>query len=332
MRCEWSARQPPGCRLAFAPGGGTVLAAGSARQADSIMSIRPRLQRWARQTYRALRHPRHRRGNGVRAWLSRKVFIKELWRPDQPGVAGGMAAGLFVSVFPVIGQSVLAILLCIFARVNIPVAVLATWVGNPVTWVAMLPYQYRFGSAVLEWTLGWELPALVAEGQRLPRVATFAQFQAWLLGALVTGALLALVGYLLAYVLWPVLSKPVAAGVRKVRNVTQKIPLGQLRGRWQQKRVKPEVTVATDRRPKAPEPSPEALARARVPVVTPAPRLLANAQMAQRLREEAVPRDGDLERERLARDEPPERAGGSEGDLDAGEEEESEDSGPRRGA
>lgn len=246
------------------------------------MSIRPRLQRWARQTYRALRHPRHRRGGGLRAWLSRKVFIKELWRPDQQGVAGGMAAGLFVSVFPVIGQSVLAILLCIFARVNIPVAVLATWVGNPVTWVAMLPHQYRFGSAVLEWTLGWELPELVAEGQRLPRVATFAQFQAWLLGALVTGALLALAGYLLAYLLWPLLSKPVAAGVRKVRTVTQKIPLAKLRRSLRRKQRLEETVVADGgKRPVAPEPSPDAVARARIPAVTPPPRLLANAHISR---------------------------------------------------
>lgn len=223
------------------------------------MTIRPKIRRWARQTYRALRHPRHRKGSGLRPWLSRRVFAKELWQPDQKGLAGGVAAGVFVSVFPVIGQSVLAVLLCILARVNIPVSVLATWVGNPVTWFAMAPYQYRIGQGVLEFVLGWELPDLILEGQRFPRFVMFTQLQAWLLGTLVTGVVLALLGYAIAYLLWPVLRRPVMTGVEKVRNVTQRIPLPDLRRPFRKEGggAKGESPLRTARLPVpvAPQPS-----------------------------------------------------------------------------
>lgn len=62
-----------------------------------------------------------------------------LWKITKHSVAGGVAVGLFVGFIPLPVQMVLAAVLAIVVRVNLPVAILSTWIIYP---FAFLPANY----------------------------------------------------------------------------------------------------------------------------------------------------------------------------------------------
>ena len=65
------------------------------------------------------------------------------------GVGGGLWLGLFVGFLPIPGQTILAVLGALVFRVNMPVAAIAVWVSNPITFVPIFYLAYRLGAALL---------------------------------------------------------------------------------------------------------------------------------------------------------------------------------------
>lgn len=73
-------------------------------------------------------------------------------------VALGCAAGVFAACTPFLGfQTALACALAVLLRVSVPAAVVATFVGNPLSWPAIWSASYIAGA----WVLGLD-PALAA--------------------------------------------------------------------------------------------------------------------------------------------------------------------------
>ena len=73
------------------------------------------------------------------------MFQREFWHPCRNSVATGLAIGLFVSQLPMPGQMLLAGIGSVFFRANIPIAIAACWVTNPVTQIPIILYQEKFG-------------------------------------------------------------------------------------------------------------------------------------------------------------------------------------------
>lgn len=86
----------------------------------------------------------------------RWLFLNEkhagLWHINRRSVAKGVAIGLLVCFLPIPGQTVLAVLLALLFCANVPVAILATWVSNPFTFVPFNILIYQVGA----WVLGIE--------------------------------------------------------------------------------------------------------------------------------------------------------------------------------
>ncbi len=73
-------------------------------------------------------------------------------------VALGCAAGVFAACTPFLGlQIAMAVVIAFVLRVNVPAAVLGTFVGNPLSWPAIWSASYVAGA----WVLGTE-PAVAA--------------------------------------------------------------------------------------------------------------------------------------------------------------------------
>jgi uncharacterized protein len=68
-----------------------------------------------------------------------------LWQFNRRSVAGGVAVGMFCGLVPGPLQMICAALLAIFLRVNLPVAVVATWYTNPFTIVPLYYLAYKLG-------------------------------------------------------------------------------------------------------------------------------------------------------------------------------------------
>jgi len=72
-----------------------------------------------------------------------------LWHLNRRRVAGGVALGAFLAFVPLPIQVLLAALLAVAFRVNLPSAVALVWLTNPLTMVPVMYVCYRIGRVIL---------------------------------------------------------------------------------------------------------------------------------------------------------------------------------------
>ena len=153
--------------------------------------MRRRYKKFARKTYRFLRNRKRRRENRFFEWLGDRILNRDLWRPRRHAVAIGVAIGVAVSMLPPIPvQMLLAAVIAVLLRGNIPIAAAACWVSNPLTWAPILYFQRAFGDWVLRPRSFDELHP------------TFHTLRCTALGAVVFALVLAPLGYFITFALW----------------------------------------------------------------------------------------------------------------------------------
>ena len=81
--------------------------------------------------------------------LMSKLRHAHVWRIDRRSVAKGVAVGLLVCYLPLPFQMLLAALLACLCRGNLSIAVLMTWVSNPLTFVPINLFICQVGAWVL---------------------------------------------------------------------------------------------------------------------------------------------------------------------------------------
>lgn len=87
----------------------------------------------------------------IRRLFGATLLKKELWSFKREPVARGLGLGLFVAVTPTMGfQWIVAALLVLVVPANLPIALAACLVTNPLTTPAFLYAEYVIGSWVLE--------------------------------------------------------------------------------------------------------------------------------------------------------------------------------------
>jgi uncharacterized protein (DUF2062 family) len=83
--------------------------------------------------------------------FGRHILSGDLWHLDARSLAGGVSMGVFIAFTPTIPfHMVLACLGALFFRVNLPAALLACWVSNPLTAVPMYVMGWRIGRSVVQ--------------------------------------------------------------------------------------------------------------------------------------------------------------------------------------
>lgn len=122
-----------------------------------------------------------------------------IWGVRRRTVVPAFAMGLFVAFVPLPGHLPLAALLAIALHINLPVAVVATQITNPLTAGPLYYFAFEIGSKILgleprpfnfELSFSWFRDGLVYVWQPL------------VLGCLLLGAVVALVGYVGLDLLW----------------------------------------------------------------------------------------------------------------------------------
>ncbi len=143
------------------------------------------------------------RGSFLHRVLGNRLLDSALWLPSRENVAKGVAIGLFVGMLPLMGlQILISVALCFFWRVNIPPAVVSTFVTNPITGPGIILLQYRLGL----WMSGPMNP------EEVDRYAGALRFlighgKPLMLGSMASALAFALVGYLSALVIWDIVVK-----------------------------------------------------------------------------------------------------------------------------
>lgn len=122
-----------------------------------------------------------------------------LWGIRRKNVVPAVSLGLFVAFMPFPGHYVLAALLALALHINVPVTVLTTFLSNPLTMGPIYYFSYKVGAALLrvpeqpfefEMSMDWLTSTFVSIWQPM------------LLGCVLSGAVAALIGYVLLDALW----------------------------------------------------------------------------------------------------------------------------------
>lgn len=124
-----------------------------------------------RRAYRALRHPRLRHRDWWQA-MTHALFERTLWMPCRDTVATGLMIGIFFMLIPVPMQMMFAGVTAMRLKANVPVAMAACWLSNPLTNVPLFLGQLWLGNRTAEFF-----------GLKLPEITWFKDFLVWLSGS-----------------------------------------------------------------------------------------------------------------------------------------------------
>lgn len=131
--------------------------------------------------------------------FSHLLHDQNLWGIRRRTVVPAFSIGLFVGYMPFPGHALLAALLALAFRVNIPIAALTTFVSNPLTAGPMYFLAHRLG----RFLLGMEPRPFEFELSLEWFLAGFAEnWQPMMLGCFLLGSALSLVGYVTLDLAW----------------------------------------------------------------------------------------------------------------------------------
>jgi len=88
------------------------------------------------------------RDNRTLGVLGSALHHPNLWHLNRRSVAGGVAIGMLCGMIPAPVQMLIAAILAAVLRVNLPVAMAATWYINPFTIVPLYYIAYKIGTVL----------------------------------------------------------------------------------------------------------------------------------------------------------------------------------------
>jgi uncharacterized protein (DUF2062 family) len=124
---------------------------------------------------------------------------QELWHTNRRAVSGAVFVGLFSAFIPGPSQMLLAALIAIVTRGNLPISVALVWITNPITIPPMFYASYQLGALILdidtndfqvEITLDWLFENFMAISEPL------------LVGAIACGLISGSIGFTAAHFIW----------------------------------------------------------------------------------------------------------------------------------
>lgn len=132
----------------------------------------------------------------VAHWLTNP----KIWHFNRRAIATGIAIGLFFGSLPIVGQMLLAAVVAIAMQVNMPIAVVATWISNPLTMPFFYTANYYFGAWLLHRPaihlndIDWSLDGLLKLGGEVLVPLFF--------GSVVVGVILSALSFIVIRLLW----------------------------------------------------------------------------------------------------------------------------------
>jgi uncharacterized protein (DUF2062 family) len=181
--------------------------------------MKKRYLRLVRRAFRSLRHPHLRHRKWWQA-LTRPVSNRALWIPCRDTVASGMAIGLFFSMMLMPFQMVPAAILAIRVKANVPFALAACWLTNPVTAGPVLWGQFVIGDW-LRHSLGVPMPHFIRVVQfEVPGVGML-NAASFILGMITSGVISALLAYPLVHLFSAVMPHHLPVRKKRLREAAR---------------------------------------------------------------------------------------------------------------
>ncbi|MBA6412123.1 DUF2062 domain-containing protein [Parahaliea sp. F7430] len=131
--------------------------------------------------------------------LGEWIYESNLWHINRYSASMAFFVGLFVAFVPLPGQMVIAALLAILLRCNLPISISLIWVTNPLTMPPIFYMAYKVGALLIdvpvqsvEFDLSWEWLSS----------NLLAIWEPFLLGCLICGLFFGSMGYFIISMLW----------------------------------------------------------------------------------------------------------------------------------
>jgi uncharacterized protein (DUF2062 family) len=131
--------------------------------------------------------------------LGNLLYDPELWHLHRRSVSGACFVGLFCAFLPIPLQMLVAAVIALVARCNLPISVALVWITNPITMVPVFYFTYELGA----WLLGTHVSIEYAELD-VDWVTTQldAIWKPLLLGSVICGWVSGVTAYVLVRILW----------------------------------------------------------------------------------------------------------------------------------
>ena len=127
-------------------------------------------------------------------YFGNRINDPKLWLVNRQSVSRAAGIGLFCAYLPMPMEMLVAALLAILLRANLPIAVVLVWISNPFTWLVLYTPPYLLGLAITGKPM-ISLDSITVE-------LMFQQLTALWIGCLIFGIALAIAGYFLVNVVW----------------------------------------------------------------------------------------------------------------------------------
>jgi uncharacterized protein (DUF2062 family) len=132
-------------------------------------------------------------------FLGRLLHDPNLWHLNRRSVSRAMGIGLFAAFMPIPLQMLLAALMAIVMRANMPISVSLVWLTNPLTMPPIFYGTYKLGAWLLNMPAR-QLPDELSWEWISGQLSTV--WQPFLLGSLVAGVVFGVAGYCLTQGYW----------------------------------------------------------------------------------------------------------------------------------
>ena len=145
--------------------------------------------------------PSHARIKSIKALqvLGDWVYASNLWHINRYSASMAFFVGLFVAFMPIPGQMLLAAVLAVLLRCNLPLSVGLVWVTNPVTMAGIYFLSYKIGALIIDVPVkevAFEL-SIHWLGTSLAAI-----WKPFLLGCLIGGIFFGCLGYFVINLMW----------------------------------------------------------------------------------------------------------------------------------
>jgi uncharacterized protein (DUF2062 family) len=132
-------------------------------------------------------------------WMGPLIRDPNLFHLNRHSISASFFIGLFCAFLPIPGQTIVAAILALLFRTNLPVAIALIWVSNPLTFPPIFIFSYRVGIWLLDLDvtpinieLSWDWA--VAQGSTI--------WLPLLTGSLFCGLVSGAIGYVVIHGLW----------------------------------------------------------------------------------------------------------------------------------
>lgn len=184
--------------------------------------LHTKYERLKKKARRSLPNKGHVENSRAYRIFGSTILKHELWSFSVEDVARGFALGLFVAFTPTMGfQMLLASVLIIFYPGNLPVAIAACWVTNPVTAPPIYYMEYKLG----QWFMTlWESPSAISISEAPVMAGIYDVAGAMWAGSLIVGFIVAFSGYWLTHGIVALERKVKFSKLKHIRKNRRKFP------------------------------------------------------------------------------------------------------------